>query len=152
MREYGKGWKLASIAIVLVCVTVVIVVVVRRPVRPKSPGWGRRNFCRGRLQAIGMGCRTYTMDYEGMFPDQLSSLYPAYVWELSMFVCPDSTDKVDSADGIDEDASYVYVTGLTISHPGDTLLAYDNPGNHGEEGRCELYVNGHVEWVKPEDW
>ena len=137
--------------IAVLCVTAVIVLFARRP-RIREHGSGRYNFCSGRIKAIGMGCEVYALDYEGMFPDQLSSLYPLYISELRVFVCPNSTDKLSSPDRIAEDGSYVYVTGLTSSHPADTVLAYDKPGNHGTEGREQLYVDGHVEWVRREDW
>ena len=110
---------------------------------------GYRWKCERNLKSIGLGCYTYSMDYNDYFPDNLSNLYPHYISLLDIFVCPNTGDQVLSPERIEEDGSYVYIRGFTEKGPKDTLLMHDKPTNHGL-GRNELYLGARVEW-KPDN-
>ena len=43
--------------------------------------------------------------------------------------------------------SYVYVPGLSIRSPANTVLLYEQPTNHGTDGINVLHVDGSVDWI-----
>ena len=91
------------------------------------------------------------MDNDGFFPDDLSHLYPTYLSAsaLHVFTCPSGGHEIPSPDRIEQDGSFIYVHGLSESSHSSLVLAHDKSSNHGDAGRNELYVDGHVKW-KPD--
>ena len=124
------------------------------PIRPihKARPHVDRHSCKSHLRAIWRACDTYAMDYNGLFPDRLSSLYPDYVSSLDIFICRYSWDRISSPQRIDEEGSYAYVKGLTTSDSPNTVVGFCL-GYHSfdDEGFYRQYVDGHIEWIRNGD-
>ncbi|HOX08598.1 MAG TPA: hypothetical protein PK280_19540 [Planctomycetota bacterium] len=45
-------------------------------------------------------------------------------------------------------SSYVYLPGRSSAMPGDFILAYDKPGNHGSDGVNVLCIDSSVMWIR----
>ncbi len=151
----GRGMAIAGIvtsAIVLVLVPMQAAMLL--PALARARESARRAVCMSNLKQIGLGCKMWAQDHDGEYPSSLAleDLYPDYISELRVFVCPSTEDEVTRAEEIDENGSYVYVTGLSEDSPPDAVLAYDREENHGGEGRSVLFVDGHVEWVREHEF
>jgi prepilin-type N-terminal cleavage/methylation domain-containing protein len=53
---------------------------------------GRQTACRSNLRQIGLALDLYRQDYNA-FPPHLSTLYPAYVRDARIYVCPSDPDR-----------------------------------------------------------
>ncbi len=122
------------------------------PAVAKAREEAQRALCGSNLKQIGVGCIMWAEDHDEQYPSSLKDLYPDYISELGVFVCPSTDDEVTSAEEIDEKGSYIYVSGLSEDSPPDAVLAYEREDNHGGEGRNVLFVDGHVEWVREDEF
>ena len=62
------------------------------PVFARAKGAVRRQSCLTNLFNMGMALRMYALDNDGYYPprdDDLGALYPQYVGDKSVFMCPD---------------------------------------------------------------
>ena len=127
----------------------------------------RRTVCVHHLKFVAMALKMYAEEHEGRYPDSLSALYPNYLRELEVLICPVvqgkhrgqggtpqppfTSDKPTSAE-IDALCSYAYVPGLSPSGDKDTVIAYEKQDNHSGMGRSLLYLDGRGAWEPPENW
>ena len=105
-------------------------------------------YCAINLKTIGASCRAYAKNHGGLFPEDLSDLYPIYISDIRTFVCPNTSQYLFSPAQIRDYSGYVYVKGMTQNADSLALLSYDKKGNHEGKGQNELYVNGLVAWKK----
>lgn len=133
---------------------------------------GYRNFraglrgktCVHNLQALANQLYLYAQDHEGHFPDKISALYPEYVTDLQMFICPEIREKYKRERGvrhpfspdptpeeIDSLSSYAVVPGLSTSDDMDSALAYEKKDNHSNVRRIRVNVAGIGAWDSPEN-
>jgi prepilin-type processing-associated H-X9-DG protein len=99
------------------------------------------------LKQIGLALHMYSQDNNENFPDDISALYPNYVGDMRIFICPSS--KVSS----DTQISYVYIRGLSEQDSSDSIIAYDaSPDNHDGDGRNVLFLDGHVRWCTEKEF
>jgi prepilin-type processing-associated H-X9-DG protein len=105
----------------------------------------RKAVCKSNLKNIGLCVMMYAQDNDNKLPEKLSQLYPEYVKDLSLFVCPSSGKTIASADQIDTETPYVLVPGVALGG-GTAVLVYEKRGMH-EGGTNVLFADGHVEWV-----
>jgi len=124
----------------------------------KSQEQARRTMCMSNLKQIGLAVRMYAQDYKETMPEDLRALYPRYVSNGRVFKCPEDTtiQEVQKIDGTTP-ISYAYVKGLSLKdkslNQSTTILAYDaSSQNHKGEGRCVLFVDGHVAWMTEEQF
>lgn len=122
-----------------------------------------RGKCRSHLKQIGYACQLYAGDNAERFPPSLGALFPGYISDGGVFLCPaagcaqeiavdDLPPGAADASGVWHDGftDYVYVPGLLAGDPPDLVLAHDRHGNH-EDGRRVLMIGGTVRWmVEPE--
>jgi len=124
----------------------------------------RRAICVHHLKFVAMGLKRYAEEHEGRYPDRLSALYPEYISELEVLICPKVQGKHHGEGGvpppftsddptpaeIDALCSYAYVPGLSPSGDKDTIIAYEKQDNHSGMGRSLLYLDGRAVWKPPE--
>jgi len=104
--------------------------------------------CRANLANIREAVRQFELD-NGRFPNALSELYPQYLPDLQVFVCPGAGSIVRLAGEIDELGSYCYRRPPAGADPATTKLVYDrSPEHHGGVGCYCLYLDGRVEMVR----
>ncbi len=107
----------------------------------------RRANCANNLRQIGIALHSYATDHNERFPENLDVLYPNYIDDLDVFVCPSTGNQAPAAGGIDSGSDYVYHSGLTEASASTTPILEDKEDNHGQSGKNVLYVGGHVAWV-----
>ncbi len=97
----------------------------------------------------------YAADSGGIFPPELSCLYPRYVSCPETFICPST--QVKEPDVLkDFTVCYQYTKGLTIDGDSSCLLVYERPDNHrighhrGDRNVC--FLDGSAKMVKMKDW
>jgi len=122
-------------------------------------GRARRVRCSSNLKQIGYGCHLYSGDNNEKFPANLGTLFPMYIPDGNILVCPVSRSAIpitnadlppgarDAAKALGpRNTDYVFVSGLTAMDPPTWIVAYDHPDCHGGEGVNVLYVGSNVQW------
>ena len=162
---------------VIILAALVIGLLVLSAVGSRRPRRGRRPklHCMSNLKQNGIAFKQYTMDYDEWFPSfgdpkkgavALSPLYPNYQPGLGTFDCPSLIKKGhlrttwNPVTGLLSNVSYAYRSGLNESCDPSTTVMCDFPAgiplgltaSHGEDGGNVLYLDGHAEWVRSDDW
>jgi len=117
------------------------------PAVGKARERARRANCANNMRQIGIALHSYATDHNERFPVDLGLLYPNYIDDVNVFICPSSGNEAPDEGSIGSGSDFVYHSGLTESSPSTTPILEDNSGNHGSEGSNVLYVGGHVKWV-----
>ncbi len=94
------------------------------------------------LSALGKACLIYANDHNDKFPPDLETL----VKEEG--VTPKTLESKLKPNGF-PGPSFVYIAGQTTNMQPDNIVAYENP-EFCTEGVNVLFVDSHVEFVKPE--
>ena len=171
LRYRAESLRGAALAVTAFYLSVFCVLI---SLSPWSPWYGSRNYmtrqiCRSNLRQIGMAILQARQDEwnkssraAGMTESlsALSSLYPAYVTSLRLFLCP--ADELGrslfyvsktSWPLTESTCSYKYETDLPPQLGPGTILAYDRSAAfHSGEGRNVLFGDGHVEWMAEPDF
>lgn len=105
----------------------------------------KRTVCMANLRAIGQGMHIYAQNHDEKFPPDFKALVDAQMIAPKQFWCP----GCDGPPG-ELDACYVYVEGQGPNSNSQNVLAYEKPAHHQGEGANVLFVDGHVEFVRPE--
>ena len=125
----------------------------------------RQTMCVHRFKFVATALKMYAEDHEGRYPDTISALFPDYLTELEVFVCPEVSltckrergvphpfSDAPTPEEIDSLSSYVLVPGLAARDDKDTVIAYEKVDNHFGMGRSLLYLDGRGAWEPPENW
>jgi hypothetical protein len=170
--EAGDGivWECYSAIPGIEAVPMVIMAAVAVPMATKGMSMGRKHAkaaaCKNNLKMIGLALHIYATDHEESFPKGKTAA--AVISELvegdylpsyegyGVFMCPaaeadqkawERTKKISAAT-----VSYRWVAGLkAVSRP-DFIMMYDKSVEHHKDGRNVLCVDGHVEWMKEEEF
>lgn len=96
------------------------------------------------LSCIGMSCQIYAADHDDKLPPNLEDLLDkAELTPKSL----ESKSKPKDFDG----PSFIYIAGQTTSDDPGNIVAYENPA-FLSEGTNVLYLDSHVEYVKPDEF
>lgn len=99
--------------------------------------------CAENMMKISLGLHSYAADHDELFPKTLGELYPKYIDSQKTFNCPASKTA-----GTPEKSDYEYRSGLTeVSGPKE-IIVQDSEGNHKNNGKNVLHVDGTIEWIK----
>ncbi|MGB2754330.1 MAG: DUF4190 domain-containing protein [Phycisphaerae bacterium] len=151
----GRGLAIAGLILgyTSIVATIAAIVLFFTLLVPLINEKGSTAECKANLRVIGAACDAYAAEHNGRYPERLSELYPRYLPDLNVFVCPATRDpatgdKIASPDEIDAKTSYEYHgAGLdvrTLREPWtQVILACDKPGRH-RSGKNVLYADGHV--------
>ncbi|MCC6155445.1 MAG: hypothetical protein IT367_16880 [Candidatus Hydrogenedentes bacterium] len=86
----------------------------------------------------------YRTEHDGTWPKSFAELYPAYISDLRVYICPSS----DVAQGNPEDvaswASYEYLPFNGEGAPPTVVICREKESAHGPSGKNELFADGHV--------
>lgn len=104
----------------------------------------KRTVCMSNLRGISSACYIYAQDHD-KFPPDFQALIDANYVTAKQFVCPSS-----GAEPGDLSACYTYIPGQSPSSNPTNVLIYENLENHRGEGAAVLFVDAHVEFLKPD--
>ena len=118
-----------------------------------------------RMRKLGVALIAYAHDHEGRFPDSWGELLKeVYLVYPAALVCPVSGNTVPddfpkdpkkaelaALKRADEFSDYVLIKGVSQTKAGDLILAHEKRP-FVDEGRCCLFVDGHVEWLAEADF
>ena len=100
----------------------------------------KRAVSASNLRGLGQACLIYANDHADKFPDSLQQLVDDGVAAQKQLRSPRDEDQ-------DEDTvSFVYIAGQTTAADPRNVLAYERV--FGDEGTNVLFMDGHVEWMK----
>ncbi len=119
----------------------------------------RRTRCWSNLRSIGLGLHLYSSDFAEEFPEAFGALYPEFISDGGVFLCP-SVDKATKLEGDpgfsassytpamfgDTNSDYVYVSGLTAADPAWYVIAFEDESDHDGAGVNVLYIGSNVKW------
>ncbi|MBN2270171.1 MAG: hypothetical protein JXN61_06130 [Sedimentisphaerales bacterium] len=94
------------------------------------------------LSGIGKACLIYANDYDDKFPPNLEELID------KCEVSPKSLESRSKPKDFDG-PSFIYIPGQNTSMDPGNIIAYENPA-FLSEGTNVLFLDCHVEWMKPE--
>ena len=146
MNAEHRGRKRRLLLPLLIVIPVVLGIALVALARARERA--RRTRCHSNLnKGILYAFHLYASDFEESFPPTLGHLYPNYISDGKVFLCPSAgraTALEDNPHFSPEDytpamfgdthTDYVYVSGLTASDPWHYVLAFDDQWNHDGEG------------------
>lgn len=150
--------RMLEVLIVIGIISLALVVVLPPLDRAREPRGGRLP-CPSNLRQIGQAIQIYAIKHGERLPDSLEQLIGDESLTPKALICPSTGDKPATGGTTEEvraalragggaHVSYVYLgAGLTYDGDAGVVVAYDRPGNHGDDGCNVLYADGHVEWV-----
>ncbi len=94
------------------------------------------------LSGIGKACLIYASDYGDKLPPNLEELIE------KCDVSPKSLESKSKPKDFDG-PSFIYIAGQTTPMDPGNIVAYENPA-FLSEGTNVLFMDGHVEWMKPD--
>jgi len=171
--EDGFVWECYSAIPGIEAVPMMIVAAAVLPASVEGMKLGRDRAmtasCNVNLKIIGLALHIYSTDHNEYFPKGktaaavMSELKDGgYLEDYGMdgeypvFICPSAerdqkawerTKKISMAT-----VSYRWVPGLNVISPPDFIIMYDKSVEHHGTGRNALFVDGHVEWMKEEEF
>jgi len=166
--EDGIGWECYSAVPGVETVPMILMASVTIPLATEGMTTGREQArkaaCKNNLKMIGLALHIYSTDHDEYFPQGKTAA--TVIEELvagdylpadsEVFICPaaagdheawERTKKISAAT-----VSYRWVPGLNVISPPDFIIMYDKSLEHHGNGRNVLFVDGHVEWMREEDF
>lgn len=147
--QVGSGEPLAGVAAGAALTTSVML-----PSLARARILAKRDMCASNLRGIGMGVRVYAADHGDKLPDDLGELVRLGLVAPSHLVCPSSnltdSDVLAALDGRGGRLSFTYIPGQTLSSDVRNVLIYEDLANHDGEDVGVLFLDGHVDRLKPE--
>jgi prepilin-type processing-associated H-X9-DG protein len=137
---------------------IVLMILLILPSLCRSSETANRVKCASNLRQIANAMSSYADAHGGHFPSTLETLARDSDLSPAAFVCPSSNDvpanitkAADWGEAFQSgshESSYVYLAGgLSKSAvTPESILAYEQPGNHLDEGMNILFGDFHVEW------
>jgi hypothetical protein len=100
------------------------------------------NACMQNLKAIGLALNRYVKEHERM-PKSLEALYPSYIQDKQVFVCPVHGGEFQD---FEQDYEYVPDVNLDSETPHKEIVLVEAKGNHTAPWRFhyELHLDGSV--------
>jgi prepilin-type processing-associated H-X9-DG protein len=96
------------------------------------------------LKSVGMACFIYANDHNDKLPPDLETLVKGGQLTAKTL---ESRNKPKDFEG----PSFIYIAGQTPASSPANIVAYENP-EFSSEGVAVLYLDGHVAFVKPEEF
>ena len=118
-----------------------ILVSIMLPSLARARELAKRAVSASNLRGIGMGAQIYASEHDNIFPESLEVLVEQGMITREILVSPRA-----AGDGV----SYIYFGGQKTTSNPRNVLAYELV--IGEEGTNVLFIDGHVEWLRPAEF
>jgi len=107
----------------------------------------RRASCQNNLKMVGLCCKLFANEHNNTLPKTLNDLYPEYLTDPSVLVCPSSTDEPGDTKDMAAWSSYEIVyTGIDENDKAVVTVQEKKEDAHIPHGRNYLFGDGHVEF------
>lgn len=157
-RVGGRGMAIAGLVLGICSIFFGSCISIMLPALNRAREQANRVKCSSNMRQIGLAIMMYSnQEKNGAFPDSLDKVVTdGFVNSGNVFVCPSSSDtgSATTPQQIITDLhssghlSYVYVgSGLDNKADNNTVVLYEPPGDHRNEGGNFLFGDGHVEFV-----
>jgi prepilin-type processing-associated H-X9-DG protein len=166
-RRWRARWTLGLLAAVLVSFAagtsaVAVVHQVTYLSRSGQAIWGggepmQAIRCASQVRQVLGALTRYAEAHDGRFPENLADLVGTDDFDPRTLVCPTFVSlrpKDDGATGTDQLAtSFIYIgAGLRQPVGERAILILEPPGHHGRDGSNVGYGDGHVEWLRADQF
>ena len=113
----------------------------------------RRIVSLSNIKQLCLAQKQYALDYDEIFAEKFSDLYPDYASSPRIFLHPSSKDKrITKKEDIDKLCDYRLFPGLTEADRSDYILIYERDGLNKGEGRNVGYLDGSARWLTEEQF
>ena len=155
-----KEKNFSLIEILVVINIIVILLAMLLPAIGKSRESAKRVKCMSNLKQIGLALRSYTIDADEWFPNDLNLLIKgAYLDDPKIYSCPSAGAEAAIVNNeLDNNKGYLYIAEddqiNSISEPeagANASLVSDKKGNHDDYGNV-LFSAGHVQPLRGPKW
>lgn len=133
---------------------VALVTSIMLPSLSRARELAKRAVCAANLRGIGQACHIYANDHDEKFPPDLEMLLKDNILPPEMFVCPSSgldaaqVTEILAGKGKGKLPLY-YIDKQTTAGDARNVLVYEDLAVHEGEGGTVLFVDAHVEFLKP---
>ena len=158
---HGRPLKSAAFTLVEVLVVIGIITLLAAlmlPVFGKARAAAKQGACINQLRQIGLAMRMYVDDNGGLAP-RLTTLYPTYLSNSAVFVCPSDPDEgqrpgddYDYMEGSRHLASGVSYTYIPNWQHAAELGWWGRPPRYGEGRRGEATPVAVCHWHWAKEW
>lgn len=142
MKRAKRRKAFTLVEVVLVVAIFALMMILLTPFVKMIKRHANNMACANNLRQISLALHSYAADKDEKFPPGLGALYPDYIKDETVYDCPSSKNR-----GTPDKPDYDYVTGLVESAPQNEVIVYDMDGNHKNQGKNILRINGSIEWV-----
>lgn len=123
------------------------------PSLSRSRELARRTVCASNLRGVGMGLMIYATDHKEKLPKDLGELIKLGLLSPDQLVCPGGLAPEHGVAAALESGGLAalglhYIDGQTMSSDPRNVFVYEDLSHH-QEGANVLFMDGHVEFVKP---
>lgn len=111
--------------------------------------------CQSNMRQIGQGILLYSNENKGKYPPDQGMIVKTQDLTAAVFVCPSGdtpqppnfANLDEAAKWTNEHSDYVYLgKGMNTTVGAETIVLYEKPGAHGNQGMNMLFGDGHVEF------
>jgi len=122
-----------------------ILAAIMLPALARAREAARRASCQNNLKQIGICCKMFSNEHGDEMPKSLNDLYPEYLTDPSVFVCPSSPDVAGDMNDIASWTSYELVyTGKDENDEHVVIVQEKSEHYHVPGGMNRLFGDGHV--------
>ena len=144
-RHGGRGMAIAGICTGAVGIIILpLMISILLPSLSRAREMSKRLVCAANLKGLGTSMLIYAHEGSGELPEDWDLLVSEGEVSAQQFVCPSSGAAVG-----DLHACYEYIPGQTTRDDPRNVVAYDKPDNHDGEGGNVLFLDGHVDFIRP---
>lgn len=131
---------------------IAMVAAIALPAVARAREAARRASCQNNLKQIGICCKMFASEHNNELPKSFNDLYPEFVSDPTILVCPSSEGTVGDLADIASWSSYEIVLSGKDENNEDVILVQEKDEHaHIPLGSNVLFGDGHVEFRRAGD-